>query len=415
MKLNFKPTEPFPTATLEQWRDWRWQFKNALSTASEFSSHFELSESERRGFQGVFFQVRSTPYYVALSSRQDLEDPLRKMILPRQEEHSSAGQQVKDPLGELRHSPIERVIHRYPDRILFLVTDQCSLYCRYCLRKHFTAQEQAYIGSQDYEKALDYFRQAHGVREIILSGGDPLTLGDARLERLLSDLRKIEHIEIIRIASRMPVVCPMRITSELVQIFKRHKPVYFMTHFNHPKELSAEAAQALELLVDNGVPTFNQMVLLNGINNHPAIVQALARRLLYLRVKPYYMFQCDPSQGTEHFRTSVEESLEIQRELWGRLSGLAMANLSLDIPGGGGKVGLVPDFQAKQNGDLNFPISDVGSDESDEKLSSKYFEFTGFDGVHGSYKNPVGPSITPSDVSEYMAEWNELKGQAYGR
>jgi lysine 2,3-aminomutase len=317
------------------------------------------------------------------------------MILPRMAEFSGLGQQMADPLGETKHSPRERLVHRYPDRVLFLITDQCSLYCRYCLRKHFTGNDQAFIGSQDYQKALDYLKGAKGVREVILSGGDPLTLSDGRLERVLIDLRAVEHIEIIRIASRMPVVNPMRITSELTGILKRYKPVFFMTHFNHPRELTFEAAEALERLVDHGVPTFNQMVFLNGINNHPAIVQALARRLMFLRVKPYYMFQCDPSEGTEHFRTSVSESMQIQRELWGRLSGLAMANLSLDIPGGGGKVGLVPDFMTGECGGTQ--------------------HYRGWDGVEGKYVEPEpNTRIEPADVHLYLDEWNHLKNQNYG-
>jgi lysine 2,3-aminomutase len=229
------------------------------------------------------------------------------------------------------------------------------------------------------------------VREVILSGGDPMTLADSRLERVLADLRAIEHIEIIRIGTRMPVVCPMRISDETVKMLRRYKPVYLMTHFNHPRELSYEAAVTLEKFVDHGIPAFNQMVLLNGINNHPALVQALSRRLVFLRVKPYYMFQCDPSTGTEHFRTSVEESMRIQRELWGRLSGLAMPNLSLDIPGGGGKVGIVPDFETAPG------------------------EYTGWDGQHGIYLAPDRTRETqPCDVEDYLGEWEQIKNQRYG-
>jgi len=311
-------------------------------------------------------------------------------VLSIQELQLQRGQQMSDALGERKHSPRDRLIHRYPDRVLFLVTDQCSLYCRYCLRKHFTGQDQAFVGSNEYEAALKYLHGASGVREVILSGGDPLTLSDGRLERLLFDLRAIDHIEIIRIGSRMSVVCPMRITEDLAKLLRRFKPVFFMTHFNHPRELSEEAAIALERLVDHGVPVLNQMVLLNGINNHAALVQALSRRLLFLRVKPYYMFQCDPSEGSEHFRTSVEDSLGIQRELWGRLSGLAMPNLSLDIPGGGGKVGLVPQFAVSRTQDR--------------------IDFVGFDGVAGSYQNPeltVAPP--PHQVEPYLSEWQTLK------
>ncbi len=397
MKFHFQKTEPFPGVTVAEWMDWRWQFKSALSTLADFAQHFDLSASEREALsQPSRFPIRSTPYYAALASRTVATDPIRQMVLPRAEElNTGRGQQISDPLGERAHSPLERVIHRYPDRVLFLITDQCSLYCRYCLRKHFTGQDQAFVGSSDYEKALEYIRGGRGIREVILSGGDPLTLGDSRLERVLSDLRAIEHVEIIRIASRMPVVAPMRVTDELCALFKRYKPVYFMTHFNHPRELSFEAAECLERLVDHGVPVFNQMVLLNGINNHVAVVQALSRRLLFLRVKPYYMFQCDPSEGSEHFRTSVEESLEIQRQLWGRLSGLAMPNFSLDIPGGGGKVGLTPNFETAR--------------------ADSQREYRGFDGVHGVYRAPAGPSVLPADLSDYLGEWEELAGQRYGR
>lgn len=397
MKFDFRKTEPFPGVTPDQWLDWRWQFKSTLSSRADFAPHFDLSPSERAALeQPSRFPIRSTPYYAALASRTNPLDPVRQMVLPRGEElQTGRGQQMADPLGERQHSPLERVIHRYPDRVLFLITDQCSLYCRYCLRKHFTGQDQAFIGSDDYNRALKYICEGLGIREVILSGGDPLTLGDSRLERVLSDLRQIEHLEIIRIASRMPVVAPMRVTEDLCRLLKKFKPVYFMTHFNHPRELSYEAAECLERLVDHGVPVFNQMVLLNGINNHAAIVQALSRRLLFLRVKPYYMFQCDPSEGSEHFRTSVEESLEIQRQLWGRLSGLAMPNLSLDIPGGGGKVGLTPNFEIAR--------------------SDSQREFRGFDGRHGFYQAPVGPSLVPQDLDQYLPEWNELAGQRYGR
>lgn len=396
MKFHFKKTESFPGVSSLEWNSWTWQFKNGLSRGEEFARYFQLNEKERLAFDGdPAFQVRSTPYYTALADRQNMHDPIRKMILPTLTELESGGQQISDPLGELRHSPRERLIHRYPDRVLFLVTDQCSLYCRYCLRKHFTGQDQAFVGSKDYEAALVYLRGAPGVREVILSGGDPMTLSDGRLERVLTDLRAIEHLEIIRIGTRMPVVCPMRMTDSTIALLRKFKPVYVMTHFNHPRELSFEAAEVLEKMVDHGIPVFNQMVLLNGINNHAALVQALSRRLVYLRVKPYYMFQCDPSKGSEHFRTSVDESVAIQRELWGRLSGLAMPNLSLDIPGGGGKVSLVPDFEVSRN--------------------SEQREYRGWDGELGQYKSPSpAQHLLPTDLSDYLAEWEELKAQPYG-
>src|SRR6185312_10808386 len=219
MKFHFPKTEAFPGVASDDWRSWTWQFKHGLSEPEDFALHFELSEDERRALKArPDFQVRSTPYYAALASRTDARDPIRQMILPRPQEFADAGQQVSDPLGEVKHSPRERLVHRYPDRVLFLVTDQCSLYCRYCLRKHFTGHDEAFIGSKAYEGALAYIRAATGVREVILSGGDPLTLSDGRLERLLGDLRAIEHIEIVRVASRMPVVCPMRVTEDLAKL-----------------------------------------------------------------------------------------------------------------------------------------------------------------------------------------------------
>jgi lysine 2,3-aminomutase len=395
MKLYFREIEPWPDAGLE-WGHWRWQMKNSLKDQADFSKLFDLSSQELKGFEArKQFQIRSTPYYASLASRTDLHDPIRKMVLPHADELNGDGQQVRDPLGENAHSPVERLIHRYPDRVLFLVTDFCSVYCRYCLRKHFTGHEQSFIGQNDYLKAIEYIKKSPGVREVILSGGDPLTLSEERLERLLGDLRAIEHVEIIRIGSRMPVVCPMRITPDLAKLLRKFAPVYFMTHFNHPSELTKSSAEAIATLVDHGIPVFNQMVLLKGINNHPAIVQALSRRLLYLRAKPYYMFQCDPSEGTEHFRISVEESLAIQKEMWGRLSGLAMPNLSLDIPGGGGKVGLVPEFETSRDSGVR--------------------HYRGWDGVEGVYKNPVGVLEPPHVAEEYLAEWNGIKNQTYGQ
>ena len=317
--------------------------------------------------------------------------------MPRSEELHRGAQAMLDPLGERKNNPAPRIVHRYPDRALFLVTDFCSVYCRYCTRKHFTGGEESFIRNNDYEKALAYIKCATGLREVILSGGDPLTLSNERLERVLFDLRKIEHVEIIRVGTRMPVVCPMRVTEDLAKIFRQAKPVYLMTHFNHPRELTAEAALAVETFVDHGVPVFNQMVLLNGVNNDARIVQALSRRLLFLRAKPYYMSQCDPSIGTDHLRTSVEESLEISRELWGKISGLAMPNLSLDIPDGGGKASLVPDFELRE----------LREGTREEGVARVY---EGWDGVRAVYKSPpASQRLQPVDADLYEAEWQSLK------
>jgi lysine 2,3-aminomutase len=375
----------------QEWMDWSWQLRHSLKSAADFSNQFSLNAEETRAFnEGEnVFNIRATPYYAALAKNYP-EDPIRKILMPHAFELSAGKQQMLDPLGEKKNNPAPRIIHRYSDRVLFLITDICSVYCRYCTRKHFTGQEQAFIKNEEYTAALEYIRTHSGIREVILSGGDPLTVSDQQLERVLSDLRDIPHVEVIRLGTRMPVVAPMRITEKLAKMIRQYKPVFLMTHFNHPREVTAEAAEALEMLVDHGIPVMNQMVLLNGINNHPAIVQALSRRLLYLRVKPYYMFQCDPSEGTDHLRTTVENSLEIQKELWGHLSGLAMPTLSLDIPDGGGKTYLVPDFETSR----------------DEGIR----RYRGWDGVEAEYVNPPAENIRPPvDYEVYLREWTELK------
>lgn len=389
MKLQFSPCPKPENITGSDWNNWTWQLRHSLKNQSDFEKYFFLSDEEKLAFQGgkELFNIRTTPYYANLAVNSG--DSLRQILMPHRLEIEAGTQQMLDPLGEKKNNPVPRVIHRYSDRVLFLITDICSVYCRFCTRKHFTGQEQAFIKNDEYEKALSYIKSHTGIREVILSGGDPLTVNDSQLDRVLSDLRSIDHIEIIRIGTRMPVVCPMRVTDDLVKIIKRHKPVFLMSHFNHPMELTAEAAEALERFIDNGIPVMNQMVLLNGINNHPAIVQALNRRLLYLRVKPYYMFQCDPSIGTDHLRTSVEDSLEIQKELWGHLSGLAMPNLSVDIPNGGGKTYLVPNFETGREG-----------------LTRHY---TGWDGVRAEYISPPPEKIKKPDISCYIDEWHSLR------
>jgi len=406
MKFQFNKTQnlfqnPEASADLvtgsitdSQWNDWSWQLRNSFKTEKDFSTFFQLSDSEKKAFASgkEIFNIRTTPYYASLADKKNPLDPIRRIFMPHEKELFDAKPSEFDPLGERKfaNNPVPRIIHRYSDRVLFLVTDICSVYCRYCTRKHFTATDQAFIKNDEYENALKYIQRHTGLREIILSGGDPLTVSDGQLDRILFDLRKIEHVEIIRIGTRMPVVAPQRITDDLVKIIRSHKPVFMMTHFNHPRELTFESASALEKCVDHGIPVMNQMVLLNGVNNHAAIVQALSRRLLFLRAKPYYMFQCDPSMGTDYLRTSIDDSLKIQNELWGHLSGLAMPTLSVDIPNGGGKMYYTPDFQ--------------------KEISIQKRIFTGWDGVSAEYINPEASTILkPIDYELYLPEWDQLK------
>ena len=379
MKLRFKSLGKPEFISEKDWFDWKWQVKNVQTLSlNKFS-----------------FSSGATPYYLRLIKKNACLKPIVEI---NKKEFNSGRQALKDPLGEEKHSPFPRLIHRYPDRVLFLVTDQCAVYCRYCTRKRFTGKKQALSAKKEQTEVLSYIRENKGIREVILSGGDPLTLSDAVLDNILRQLREIEHIEIIRIASRLPVVCPMRLTSSLCSVLKKYQPLFLMTHFNHPLELTEEAQKSLSRVADSGILMFNQTVLLNQINNHPSIIQALVRRLLYLRVKPYYIFQCDPSEGTDHFRTSIENSLNIQKELWGRLSGLALPNFSLDIPGGGGKVALTPDFTVQKK--------------------KEQWNFKGWDFVEGVYKNPIKKcafEATNESFEQYKEEWNILKNQVYGK
>lgn len=389
-KLHFKKVEPWPGVDLVDWQDWAWQMRHSLKKQLDFEGAFDLSTEEVLGFRGQkdLFRVQTTPYYASLADRTNVSDPIRKMILPHAHELEPGLQQMSDPLGEnlASNRATERLIHRYTDRALFLATDVCGIYCRYCTRKHFTANDQVMASKQQLQQAVDYVRLHPEIKEIIFSGGDPLTLSNNKLESMIAAFYEIDSVELIRIGSRMPVVNPFRIDDDFVQLCKSYRPIYFMTHFNHPDELTEDSAQALEKLVDHGIPVFNQMVLLNGVNNHPALVYALSRRLLYLRVKPHYMFQADPSMGTDHLRTAIDESLQIQRQLWGHSSGLAMPTYIVDIPNGGGKAALTPDFlQSRDN---------------------HKWSFKGWDGVESDYLSPDKQSSKCPPVAEpYQQEW----------
>lgn len=379
MAFEFESVSKPKSILKKDWNDWKWQMRHMTEGFRDKKSPF---------LQGA------TPYYQRLCVQKP---DLSAIIHPSLNEESLGLQALKDPLGEEDHSPFPRLIHRYPDRVLFLVTDTCSVYCRYCTRKRFTGKKHSLPLKKEREEIFSYIEKGKGIREVILSGGDALSLSDLFLESLLKRLREIPHIEIIRVASRMPAACPMRLTPSLIKILKRYQPLFLMTHFNHPFEITKEVSQALTRVADHGILMFNQMVLLKGINNHPSLIQALSRRLLYLRVKPYYMFQCDPSLGTDHFRTSLEDSLKLQKELSGKLSGLAMPTLSMDIPGGGGKVSFSPHFLKEK--------------------SEKEWSFEGFDGKKGVYKNPGDTQFKKKDLkdSPFLKEWELLKNQTYGK
>lgn len=370
--------------------NWRDQLKNSLKTKEDFQKHLTLTKEEVEGFDSGkdLFNIQVTPHYLSLIKKDHPEDPIRKMIMPHKHELESLERSEKDPLGENKNRPTSRLIHRYPDRVLFLITDFCGIYCRYCTRKHFTGKSQVFPKKNEYQEALDYIKKSPQIKEVILSGGDPLTLSNEKLDRVLRDLESIKHVELIRLGSRMPAACPMRLESDLLRVLKRKKPVFLMSHFNHHQELSNYTIEKLTHFTTSGVQILNQMVLLNGINNHEALVYRLSRELIKARVFPYYMFQCDPSPGTEHLKTSIQDSLKIQKSLWGKSSGVALPIYSVDIPSGGGKSYLNP--------------------SSVTEASKDHYKFKGFDGVEAIYYNPIKESKAPYIDKDSLSLWSSL-------
>jgi lysine 2,3-aminomutase len=328
-----------------QWRDWRWQLGHMLTTADELAAVIELAPEERAGFaaSAALFRVGITPYYASLMDPREASCPIRMQSIPRAAEGAIRAEELRDPLGEDSHNPAPSVVHKYPDRVLFLVVDRCGIYCRHCNRRRLVGGDEPPT-TAELEAGLDYIARTPRIRDVLLSGGDPLLLSTRRLDHLLGRLRAIPHVETIRIGTRLPVVCPMRIDDELCAALRRHHPLFINTHFNHAVELTAEARTACERLVDAGIPVGNQTVLLRGINSSVRSLRALMRGLLRARVRPYYLFQGDTVIGTDHLRTPVETAMELYAGLRGWINGMAVPHLVLDAPGGGGKVPIVPSY-----------------------------------------------------------------------
>lgn len=319
---------------------WQKLLQESLTRPGDLTRRFGV---DPRPLEGVAarYPMRVNPYYLGLI--KEVGDPIWKQAVPSEEELRDSVCPA-DPLEEENQSPVPNLVHRYPDRILFLVCSECAMYCRFCTRKRKVGGEEMVIDHASIERGLAYIREHGEIRDVILSGGDPLLLSDDRLEWILKELRAISHVEIIRIGSRVPVVLPQRITAALVRLLRRFHPLYLNTHFNHPDEITEVAAKACARLADGGIPLGNQTVLLRGVNDDPAVMKELMRKLLAIRVKPYYLYQADMVQGTDHFRTSVEEGLEIVRALRGHTSGLGVPAYVIDAPGGGGKIPLLPDY-----------------------------------------------------------------------
>ncbi len=345
--------QPFPSKKApafadipdEKWKDWRWQLSHRLNSVEDFEQILDLTESERKALnQRGLFRVDITPYFASLIDPENPLDPIRKQIIPTAGEIIPFTGEMEDSLAEDAHSPVPGLVHRYPDRVLMLVTTQCASYCRYCTRSRIVGDPTQTFSSKDFEAQLDYLRSTPQVRDVLLSGGDPLTLAPKILERLLTALREIPHIEIVRIGSRVPVFMPQRVTDDLCNMLQRFHPLWLNIHVNHPNEITAELAEACDKLTRAGIPLGNQSVLLAGVNDDPYIQRRLVHDLIRIRVRPYYLYQCDLVHGAGHFRTPIGKGIEIIEALRGHTSGFAVPTYVVDAPGGGGKIPLNPNY-----------------------------------------------------------------------
>lgn len=336
----------YPSVSAREWNDWRWQLRNALKTRGQLARFFELTDREEDALsrRRVTLPLSITPYYASLIDLDDPVDPLRRTMIPTSDEFAVADGERDDPLGEEDHSPVDGIVHTYPDKVLFLATDFCATYCRYCTRSRVVGGGDLPPLQARWRTGLDYISRHPEIRDVLISGGDPLTLSDAKLEWLLSRLRAIEHVEIVRMGTKIPAVLPQRITSALAKLLSRQQPFWLSVHFTHPRELTPDSAKACARLVDAGIPLMNQTVLLKGVNDDVATMRELNEGLLRTRVKPYYLHQCDAVSGSSHFRTSIDTGLKIIDGLHGHTTGYAVPMYMLDAPGGGGKIPLSPDY-----------------------------------------------------------------------
>ncbi len=343
---HYNEIKPWANVTEEEWNDWKWQVRNRINDVEVLKQVIDMTEQEEQDVGEVLkkFRVGITPYYASLMDPTDHKCPVRLQAVPTIMETYEKESDMEDPLDEDVDSPVEGLTHRYPDRVLFLITDQCSMYCRHCTRRRFAGQLDKGVPMDKIDAAIEYIKNTPQIRDVLLSGGDALLVSDERLEYIIKALREIPHVEIIRIGSRAPVVLPQRITDDLVNMLKKYHPVWLNTHFNHPKELTPEAREACRKLADAGVPLGNQSVLLRGVNDCTHIMKDLVHGLVKMRVRPYYIYQCDLSKGIEHFRTKVSKGIEIIEALRGHTSGYAVPTFVVDAPGGGGKIPVMPQY-----------------------------------------------------------------------
>jgi lysine 2,3-aminomutase len=336
----------FPNVDDRDWNDWRWQFRNRINTLDKLERHFAFDPGDRQILENVLaeFRIGITPYYLSLIDPHDPADPLRLQAVPSTEEFRYSDQGMDDPLAEDAFSPVPGIVHRYPDRCLLIATNVCALYCRYCTRKRIMEEGDAPPPAHAFDAMIDYIARTPAIRDVIISGGDPLTWSSRRLHNLLERLRSIPHLEIIRLGSRVPVTLPQRIDAELCATLEQFGPIWINVHFNHPREVTADAAAACDRLLRSGIPLNNQAVLLRGVNDDAEVMRSLVHALMRIKVRPYYLYNCDPVKGAHHFRTSIAKGIEIIERLRGHTSGLAVPLFVVDAPNGGGKIPVQPDY-----------------------------------------------------------------------
>ncbi len=343
----------FPEATFSEWTDWRWQSRHRIRTLAQLEKMLELSHDERRALVegGSMLPVGITPYYMSLLDRTNSMQPLRRTVVPVTSEFARTPGEADDPLSEDGHSPVPGLVHRYPDRVLLLALDFCSTYCRYCTRSRVVGHGEIAPNEKRLEAAFDYIRRHPEIRDVLISGGDPLALSEEKLDWMLGRLRAIPHLEFLRLGTKMPAVLPQRITPQLTRVFRKYHPFWMSVHFLHPDECTPEAAQACARLADAGIPLGSQTVLLKDVNDDVDTMKSLMHKLLMMRVRPYYIYQCDPISGSSHFRTPVSKGLEIIEGLRGHTTGYAVPQYVIDAPGGGGKIPLQPNSVVGRDGD----------------------------------------------------------------
>ncbi len=387
-----KPPHPWENIPLSKWEDWRWQLSHRLNNVDDLAKIIHLSEDELAGLSTPgLFRTDITPYFASLMDPDDPNCPIRRQVIPTKQELLPFEAEMADSLGEEAHSPVPGLVHRYPDRVLMLVTTQCASYCRFCTRSRIVGDSHAQFSSATYDRQIAYIAKTPQVRDVLLSGGDPLTLPQKVLEGILERLRKIPHVEIIRIGTRVPVFLPQRITDDLVSMLKRYHPLWMNIHFNHPKEISPEVETALARLADVGIPLGSQTVLLAGINDCPNIIKSLIHQLVRNRVRPYYIYQCDLVHGAGHFRTPVAKGIEILEALRGHTSGYAIPTFVIDAPEGGGKVPVAPNYVLSQ--------------------SEQHFVVRNYEGLISTYTQPDEYQRHDSSTCIYCQNRQEEIGQ----